>query len=132
MDIIIYVIIIFIIAYIYFGGKTSVGNLSYKDLLRLATNAGFEGTDAQIAAGIALAESSGNPDAYNPETEANTPEGKGSYGLWQIYLKAHPEFSGLNLYNPQQNANAAFLIFSKAGDFSPWSTFKSGRYLSYL
>lgn len=105
--------------------------LSYAELVTLAQNAGFD--DSNTAAAIALAESGGDPSAYNPETQACTPEGEGSYGLWQIYKKVHPEFACLDLTDPQQNANAAFSVYSEAGNsFHPWSTFKSGAYQKYM
>ena len=97
-----------------------------------AQKAGFSGQDLLIAVAIALAESSGVPNTYNPETAAGAPEGYGSYGLWQIYLNAHPEYNSENLYDPQTNANAAHDIFSAAGGFSPWSTFNSGAYEAFL
>lgn len=98
-----------------------------------ASNAGFSGSDLSIAVAIALAESGGDSNAYNPETAAGTPEGMGSYGLWQIYLNDHPEFRDVNLYDPQTNADAAFSVYQKAGNsFKPWSTFKSGKYQDYL
>jgi Lysozyme like domain len=103
----------------------------------VAANAGFSGADLATAVAIALAESnpSGNENSYNPETNApgGTPKGQGSYGLWQIYLKMHPEFAGENLYDPQTNANAAYQIYSAAGGFRPWSTYgPNGKYLAYL
>jgi hypothetical protein len=103
-------------------------------LQQLASNAGFSGPDLATAVAIALAESSGNPGKYNPETAARggTPQGQGSYGLWQIYLKMHPEFAGANLYDPQTNANAAFSIYSRRGGFSDWTTYTEGDYLQYL
>lgn len=98
-----------------------------------ASNAGFSGPDLTTAVAICYAESGGNPNAYNPETQAGAPEGKGSYGLWQIYLFKHPEFEGQNLYDPQTNANAAFSIYTASGqDFSAWTTFDSGKYTAYL
>lgn len=100
-----------------------------------ARKAGFSGTDLSIAVAIAYAESTGDPNIYNPEIDAKggTPEGKGSYGLWQIYLRDHPEFEGQDLYDPQANANAAFAIYQAAGNsFSPWTTFKTGAYEQYL
>lgn len=106
--------------------------LSIAQLVQLAANAGFTGDDLATAVAIAMAESGGNPDAYNAETAANTPQGQGSYGLWQIYLKAHPEFAGENLYDPQTNADAAFSIYSNAGGFSPWATYTGGEYLAEL
>jgi hypothetical protein len=118
-------------------GESSVtgtsSKLSFADLEALAENAGFTGAAAIVAAAIALAESSGNPIAYNPELAAGAPQGKGSYGLWQIYLHAHPEFEGLNLYDPQTNANAAFKVYNDArGSFTPWSTFNSEAYAAHI
>ena len=104
--------------------------MQFADIARVAKNAGFSGTDLIIAVAVAIAESSGNPQAYNPEVEAGTPSGQGSYGLWQIYLKAHPEFSGQNLYDPQINANAAYRVFQEQG-WSAWSTYSSKMYLSH-
>jgi soluble lytic murein transglycosylase-like protein len=99
----------------------------------LAANAGFSGEDLAIAIAVALSESSGNPSAYNPETASGNPQGKGSYGLWQINLNAHPEFAGQNLYDPATNANAAFSVYSQAGgSFRPWTTYQNGAYKSNL
>src|ERR1700757_5501128 len=93
-------------------GNVTGATYSYTDLVSLAMSAGFSAVTAPIAAAVALAESSGDPNAYNPEKAAGTPEGKGSYGLWQIYLKAHPEFEGQNLFDPEVNAKAAFSVYS--------------------
>lgn len=134
MDITIYVIIIFVIAFFYFGGTLGKGRLSYQEILTLAQNAGFQGSDAHIATAIALAESGGNPLAYNEEKNARggTPQFLGSYGLWQIYLKAHPEFSGQNLYDKVVNANAAFDLYSRRNGFTDWATYNNGDYQSYI
>lgn len=113
--------------------------LTYNQIYQLAVNAGF-GQDSGTAAAIALAESSGNPTAYNKEPQdvpgryqrESVDDGLGSYGLWQIYLAAHAELSGVDLTDPQNNANAAFSVYSEAGGFHPWSTFKSGAYQAYL
>jgi hypothetical protein len=101
----------------------------------VAANAGFSGADLATAVAIALAETlpSGNENSYNPETDApgGTPPGQGSYGLWQIYLKKHPEYAGLNLMDPQTNAHAAYDQYSQHG-FAPWATFLSGKYRTFL
>jgi len=111
----------------------SGGNLGASDIAIYAANAGFSGADLITAIAVALAESSGNPNAYNPEKAAGAPVNKGSYGLWQIYLNAHPEYANVNLYDPQTNANAAYAIYSaRGGNFGAWSTFVSGAYLSYV
>jgi hypothetical protein len=110
--------------------------LSYAALVQLAQGAGFD-TDSQTAAAIAVAESGGDPNAYNKEAQAvghygrmDAEDGKGSYGLWQIYLFLHPEFEGQDLTDPETNANAAFQIY-QANGFSAWSTFKSGKYQEF-
>ena len=98
--------------------------LSTDQIVTLAANAGFSGPDLATATAVALAESSGDPVAYNPE---------GSYGLWQIYLKMHPEFSVTQVLDPQGNAQAAYQIYLQAGSsFRPWSTYNSGRYMGFM
>jgi len=111
--------------------------LSAAQIAQLAQNAGFSGENLSVAVAIALAESGGNPSAYNPETAVKTPNGQGSFGLWQIYLFKHPEFAGQNLYDPQTNANIAFFISSNGTNFNPWSTFNprdgsTPRYLAHV
>lgn len=110
-----------------------MAKLQIPQIVALAVQAGFAGPDLAVAVSIALAESGGDPQAYNPERAANTPQGYGSFGLWQIYLKAHPEYKGMNLFDPPANASAAFSIYTAAGNsFRPWSTFKNGAYLASL
>lgn len=104
-----------------------------QQIAQVARRAGFTGSGLAIAVAVAMAESGGNTVAYNPETAAGTPDGLGSYGLWQIYLKAHPEFSGRDLFDPDTNGNAAYRVFQQAGySFNPWSTFKNNAYASHL
>lgn len=99
-------------------------NLSASQIQALAAAAGFSGTDLATAVAVAIAESSGNPGAIG--------DAGNSFGLWQINLPAHPEFSGTDLTDPQTNANAAFQIYATAGGFRPWTTFKTGAYLAYM
>lgn len=121
-----------LVAFIIFGMATDAfgstgGNLSAQQIAQYAKNAGFSGSDLATAVAIALAESSGNPSAVG---DLNLGV---SSGLWQINLRAHPEFAGWNLFDPQQNANAAYSVYAAAGNsFSPWSTYKSGAYASNL
>lgn len=112
---------------------SGLGALTADEISVFAANAGFTGDALRTAIAIALAESGGNPGAYNPETRAKggTPVGQGSYGLWQIYLRDHPEFAGQDLRDPQVNANAAYSIWSRKG-FSPWTTYTNGDYAAYL
>jgi hypothetical protein len=114
------------------GGLRGLAGLDPTTIQTYAANAGFTGADLATAVAVAMAESQGNPQAYNPEKAAGTPAGKGSYGLWQIYLNAHPEFAGQNLYDPQTNANAAFAVYQAAGGFRPWSTYTNGQYQAFM
>jgi hypothetical protein len=113
------------------GGVTTVtgiGKLTGQEIMQLAADAGFDGADLSTAVAVALAESSGNPNALG---DLNITPG-GSVGLWQVNLKYHPEYTETELLDPQTNANAAFAIYQAAGNsFTPWSTFKSGAYLAY-
>lgn len=111
----------------YYLLQSGAMKLQPSDIASFAQNAGFAGDDLQIAISIALAESSGNPCAIGDLTLGV------SVGLWQVNLKAHPEYQSVNLMDPQTNANAAFAIYNSAGKtFSPWSTYKSGAYQAYL
>jgi len=106
-----------------------MGNLSPQQIAEYASNAGFVGEDLITAVAIAMAESSGNPNAVGDL--GITPGG--SIGLWQINLRWHPEFTAEGLKDPQTNANAAFSVYTTAGDsFTPWSTYKTGAYVSHL
>jgi hypothetical protein len=105
--------------------------MTITEITAVAGQAGFTGDDLVTAVAVALAESGGDPNAHG---DTGIGSGQGSFGLWQIYADAHPEY-GPNfaaLYDPQTNANAAYAIYSAAGQsFTPWTTFKSGSYESF-
>lgn len=99
----------------------------------LAWNAGFRGPQVAVATAIAEAESRGYTNAYNPETAAGTKPGMGSYGLWQIYRTAHPQYSPTYLYNAADNASAAYAISQGGANWQPWTTYTgwtSGGYIT--
>ena len=128
-----------LIALAIFAGGSVIGK-KITGIAVYARNAGFQGVDLITAVAIALAESSGNPDAQgdytldgkivSPGTQGAVPT---SFGLWQIHLTVHPEFNGQNLFDPQTNANAAYSIYRAAGNsFHPWSTYINGAYTAHL
>jgi Lysozyme like domain len=84
-------------------------------LQQLAADNGFP--DPALAAAVAMAESGGNPNAYNTE---------GSYGLWQIDVVYHPQYQSdpSVLFDPTTNAQAAFQISSGGTNWNPWTTFR--------
>lgn len=101
--------------------------LSDMQIAQLAYNAGFRGKDLNTAVAIALAESGGNTDAYNPEAAAGTAQGSGSRGLWQIYGTAHPKYNNSSAFDPRINAQAAYEVYRQSGGhFTPWSTYNLG------
>jgi hypothetical protein len=119
-----------------FVGGASGAAGSASDLVQLARQAGFSPEQARVMAAIAMAESSGNPRAHNP----NAATGDNSYGLWQINMlggmgdERRRQF-GINsneqLFDPATNASAARAIFDQQG-FGAWSVYKSGAYRRYL
>jgi len=109
-----------------------VAVVSDRSIANYAYNAGFRGNALVIAIAIAIAESGGNTMAYNPETAAGTTAGMGSYGLWQIYRKAHPQYTAQYLYNPANNAKAAWSISKQGTYWHPWTTWTRGTYKTKL
>lgn len=106
--------------------------MTIEEIGTVAQNAGFAGNDLVTAVAVALAESGGNPNALG---DTMIGSGTGSFGLWQINADAHPEYGPdfTQLYDPQTNANAAYAVYSAAGDsFTPWTTFKTGSYSGYV
>lgn len=107
--------------------------LSPQQIAQVSYNAGFRGQSLINAIAIALAESGGNPSAYNPELAAGTRPGSGSRGIFQIYGQAHPEYNSSLMFDPNANAQAAYKVYQQAGGrFTPWSTLNQGSYKQYL
>lgn len=99
-----------------------------------AGNAGWKGADLDTAVAVAWAESQLNAEAHN----AKPPDD--SYGLWQVNMlgalgparRAQFKLSkNEDLFNPQTNAQVAYLIWKQAG-WSAWTTYTSEEYKQYL
>jgi hypothetical protein len=104
-----------------------MANLTPIQIAQLAYNAGFRGNALNTAVAVAIAESGGNPYAYNPEKQVNTPDGHGSRGLWQIYGFVHPKYDGEHAFDPKVNAQGAYEIYKQSGGkFTAWSTYNLG------
>ena len=104
-----------------------MATLNPSQIAQLAYNAGFRGSALRMAVSVALAESGGNTNAYNPESAAGTAPNHGSRGLWQIYGTAHPQYDNPQAFDPAINAQAAYQVYREAGNrFTPWSTFNNG------
>lgn len=104
-----------------------MANYTYSQLEALWIQAGGPSSVAPIAAAIALAESSGNSGALNLTDNNGT---QTSVGLWQVSNGTHqyPQ----SWLTAAGNAQEAVAKFKAAGGFSPWGTYDSGAYRSFL
>ncbi|HYN94202.1 MAG TPA: transglycosylase SLT domain-containing protein [Pilimelia sp.] len=99
---------------------------SAEQIYGFARRAGFNPDEATTMTAVALAESGGNSRAHNPV-------GEDSRGLWQINARAHPGLADkYDLYDPLQNAKAAYAVSQKGEDISPWTVTHGGAGARYL
>jgi LysM repeat protein len=91
------------------------GNYSCSDLEQLWDSAGGNSADAFMAAEIAMAESSGDPNAISPTDD---------FGLWQI----NASNGSLATLNPYENARSAIILSDDGTNWNAWTTYTSGRY----
>lgn len=100
------------------GGIDFTSKLSVAELLALAAYAGFKpGQQQANVTAVALAESGGDPNATNVNTD-----GSRDRGLYQINDKYHPEVSDTCAYDPVCSAKAAYSISNRGTSFSPWNS----------
>ena len=105
-----------------------------KTLQQLWIEAGGDPRQAETAAAIAMAESGGRVDAWNPNGLDK------SAGLWQINYHGSLRKPRTRQFgtpeqlrrDPAANARAAVAIYNSAGSFSPWTTYTSGAYQKHL
>lgn len=107
------------------------------NIRELAARAGFSGRALDTIVAIVMAESGGNPRAYN----GNRGTGDSSYGLAQINMlgamgperrKAYGLSSNDDLFDPLTNLRVAYKLSNGGRDFSPWTTYKNGLHEKYL
>jgi LysM repeat protein len=96
---------------------TLSGTLGCSGLEQLWDQAGGNPADATLAAGIAMAESSGQQDASSPA---------GDVGYWQINEPIWG--SALATSDPMGNAKAAIQISNDGTNWGPWVTYQTGAY----
>lgn len=94
--------------------------LSDKDIATAAGSGGFRDKDLEIAVAVALAESGGNPEAYNTI-------GAGHYGLWQISKLHQSLFKKYAWKRPSDNAKMAYEVWKSQG-WSAWTTYTNNKY----
>lgn len=107
-----------------FKGQT----LTPPQIAQWAVQAGFSGQDLVTAVAVALAESDGRIDATNTNSDGTT-----DYGVWQINSVHADEFTKHPQWWSVENADMAHDIYAAAGNkWTPWSTYTSGKYTSFL
>lgn len=106
------------------GTLQAPGAMSVPQIKQLALDAGFEGSAADTATAIVMAESGGNPNAVG--------DGGTSFGLSQINAPSWGPIAASAKGNPTQAMKLMYDISGGGQDFRPWSTFKSGAYQKFL
>jgi soluble lytic murein transglycosylase-like protein len=84
--------------------------------------------DVSIAYAICMAESGGNPKAYN--VNSNGSNDKGLMQINSIHVNSGL-ISDEGRYDPQQNIASAYAIYKGSG-FRAWSAYLNNSYLKYL
>jgi cell wall-associated NlpC family hydrolase len=103
-----------------------VTQLTAPAIAAFAKAAGFRDEALAIAVAIALAESSGDPKAVNPDS--------GALGLWQVVPRWHPTYSKPSLLTPEGSALAAWEIsgFGNSWGGGKWTTYDDNEYLTFM
>jgi hypothetical protein len=108
--------------------------LNAQQIAALLKKQGFAKEKIPTMTAIALAESGGRPEAFNPKGLDK------SYGLFQVNMygglgPARMKQFGLKqekeLFNPETNVRAAKQILGSQG-LGAWSVYKSGKYKEFL
>jgi hypothetical protein len=97
--------------------------LSDGQIAAVAKAAGF--TDVTRAVAIALAESGGQTDATNRNSDGST-----DYGLWQINSVHADLLKSGTWSNPADNARMAYAVYQSSG-WTAWTVYKTGAYLPF-
>jgi Lysozyme like domain len=105
-----------------------VPRISAVQVAEYAWEAGFRGTDFVRAVATALAES-GGPPFLNANTDAVSSTGC-CYGLWQINVRVHKQYTAAQMRDPRQNAAAAYALFKRDG-WRPWNSSRAGMMLAW-
>ena len=106
----------------------STGVLSKDQLQALWTSNGGDPSTADVAAAVALAESSGRPGVTSPN-----PDGGTNVGLWQLDTRGVGSgYSIAQLSDPATNARVAILGSGNGTRWGAWQTYVEGTYRNYL
>jgi len=120
------------------GGEKGIAYGSRKNFIKALYNKGFRGEALSTAFAVAMAESGGRARAEGDKGLANE-KWWYSIGPFQIRSLHHPKQyknghlrSIKDLYNPDFNINSAWEISKHGKNWTPWSTYTSGKFSQYL
>ncbi len=114
----------------------AAGAKGAKALYAWLQNAGLSGEKLRVAYAVGMAESGGNPRAYN----GNASTGDKSYGLFQINmigslgparLKQYNLKSYDDLFDPMTNIRVMIRMSNNCTNWQPWSAYKNGSYRKF-
>jgi hypothetical protein len=105
-------------------GQPTRSKLTAPQLVSLWISNGGSKTASAVAGAVAYAESGGDPNAINHNTDGSI-----DYGLWQIN-SVHGV--GMAALDPDTNAKLAILISKNGTDWSPWVTYQTGKFKQFL
>lgn len=101
---------------------------NHANLMDLWTGNGGDKSTADLAAAIALAESSGVAG-----TTSSNPDGGTNVGLWQLDTKGvGAGYTVDQLKDPAKNAQITIMATSNGTNWGPWETWHTGAYKQFL
>lgn len=103
--------------------------LTIQQALQYAQKAGFTSQNEDIIiVAIAMAESG----LHTVPTDNSNTDGSRDRGILQINSKAHSEVSDSCCYDPGCAFGAGYTISSHGTNFSPWTTYTNGAWLTHV
>jgi hypothetical protein len=105
-----------------------MAKLTPQQVAGYAKAAGFPASEIATATAVAFAESGGNTDAINRNTNGST-----DHGLWQINTIHGSLLNQGDRNNPADNAKMAYTVWQRAGGkWTPWATYNSQKFRTFL
>ena len=106
---------------------TSSKKLTAQEIASAMSAAGWPASQIPTGVAVAFAESGGNPNATNRNSNGST-----DHGLFQINSIHKTTLASGNWANPTDNARMALKVYKEAGNsWRPWVAYKSGSYRKF-
>lgn len=110
------------------GSSPSGGTLTKEQIKTLWTSNGGSASTANVAAAVAMQESSGRTGVTSPN-----PDGGTNVGLWQLDTKGvGAGHTVAQLQDPATNARITIMGSANGTNWSHWEAYTSGAYRKYL